>query len=562
MKAENETIENWLEDVRRGVLQLPRFQRKETWDNKQVKSFLNTVIAYDRPMGILLTLDVDPKNQPFITRPLEGTDNDSGKCRTHLLDGQQRLTALWKALNNKYDDRLYFIKFKVEEEQYICDSIDSITRKNNPWVDNPEEVINKNYIPVNLLYPKDALTKIELWFQNINGHDQKKLVELKMFAVNLWKRLSNKSFPYWSLPQSTSPDDAITIFIDSNTSFVKLTPYDIAVAQFEAKTQESLQDMVDDIGEKVSGIIDLEGEDNLGDLVLKVACLFQGMMPTYTNYLNLDMKLLKTQYIKIQDGIKWATAVINKEKIWKQDQLPTSVPLRVLPALFQYMPQHGDDRAKADRLIRRYIWLSFFTNRYDRQANSRLNSDYGELKKALENKVYKCSAKKTIFSEELPTTHDLLSESWPKSKGIRKRSILAVSNREGARDIESNLEISPDYDRQYHHIFPRGLFKKQNETGCDPELALNCMLIEEPSNQQWNDRWPGDYILERIENSDFKGNKAKEELHRRLQTHLLPPDAIINAVKGSNKSLYKIYHDFLHQRAELVIEKMKKLCES
>ena len=88
------------------------------------------------------------------------------------------------------------------------------------------------------------------------------------------------------------------------------------------------------------------------------------------------------------------------------------------------------------------------------------------------------------------------------------------------------------------------------------------MLIEEPSNQQWNDRWPGDYILERIENSDFKGNKAKEELHRRLQTHLLPPDAIINAVKGSNKSLYKIYHDFLHQRAELVIEKMKKLCES
>ena len=50
------------------------------------------------------------------------------------------------------------------------------------------------------------------------------------------------------------------------------------------------------------------------------------------------MKLLKTQYIKIQDGIKWATAVINKEKIWKQDQLPTSVPLRVLPALFQYMP--------------------------------------------------------------------------------------------------------------------------------------------------------------------------------------------------------------------------------
>ena len=39
--------------------------------------------------------------------------------------------------------------------------------------------------------------------------------------------------------------------------------------------------MVDDIGETgFRNRIDLEGEENLGDLVLKVACLFQGMMPT------------------------------------------------------------------------------------------------------------------------------------------------------------------------------------------------------------------------------------------------------------------------------------------
>ena len=58
--------------------------------------------------------------------------------------------------------------------------------------------------------------------------------------MNLWKEISDKPFPYLSLPQTTRPDDAIDIFINTNTSFVKLTPYDIAVAQFEAKTQAVL----------------------------------------------------------------------------------------------------------------------------------------------------------------------------------------------------------------------------------------------------------------------------------------------------------------------------------
>ena len=159
MESKNKKLADWLEDIKRGVVQLPRFQRKEAWNHDHVKNFLETVIFHDRPMGILLTLDVDPNNQPFVTRPLEGIDNITEECKTHLLDGQQRLTALWKSLNDKYDDRLYFIKFKVEGEQYICDSIESIIRKNNPWVDNSEEVINRNYIPISILYPKDALDR-------------------------------------------------------------------------------------------------------------------------------------------------------------------------------------------------------------------------------------------------------------------------------------------------------------------------------------------------------------------------------------------------------------------
>ncbi len=558
MQTENKPIEHWLEDIRRGVVRLPRFQRREAWTYKHVENFLNTVILHDRPIGVLLTLDVDPNNQPFETRSLEGTVNNGEKCRSHLLDGQQRLTALWKALNDKYEDRVYFVSFKDENGRYISDSVKGVPRKANPWVEKPSEAFSRNFIPVNLLNPRGPLSeKIEGWLKNED--DGKSKTDLRELVMNLWKRVSSKPFPSLPLPQSTNPDEAIDIFINTNTSFVRLTPYNIAVALFEADTQESLQSLVDKIGRKVSGIVDLEGEDGLGDLVLKVACLFQNMMPTYGNYRKLDMSELHNKQDEIRDGIQWATGMLNKEKIWNERQLPSSVPLRVLPALFRFLPKHGDDRAKADRLVRQYIWRSFVTDRYDRQANDRLKKDYDALKKALQNKRFQCSDENTVFAAQLPNKEELLSEGWPKSKGIRKRAVLAICTREGSKDVASNLEISPDEirKRQYHHIFPKGLLRKVN---CDPNLALNCMLIDEPTNQDWSDRWPGDYILERIEESGLHGEEAREELRRRLESHLIPPDAILDAVDNGTAILQKKYEDFLRQRAGLIIEKMKKLC--
>ncbi|MCY4209799.1 MAG: DUF262 domain-containing protein [Gammaproteobacteria bacterium] len=557
MQTENKPIESWLEDIRRGVVRLPRFQRREAWTYKHVENFLATVILHDRPIGVLLTLEVDSVDQPFETRSLEGTVNNGEKCRYHLLDGQQRLTALWKALNDKYEDRVYFVVFKEENESFICNSVKGVSRKTNPWVENLSEAFNKNLIPVSLLNPKVSHSEIEVWLKNVADEHQKTV--LRELVMNLWKRVSSKPFPSLPLPQSTEPDEAIDIFINTNTSFVRLTPYNIAVAMFEADTQESLQGVVDKVGQEVSGIIDLEGEDGLGDLILKVACLFQNMMPTYGNYRKLDMLELKRQQNKILEGIRWATDTLNKEKIWTERQLPSSVPLRVLPALFRFLPKRGDDRAKADRLVRQYVWRSFVTDRYDRQANDRLKKDYDAIQKALQNKRFQCSDKNTVFAEQLPNKEELLSEGWPRSKGIRKRAVLAICTREGSRDIASNIEISPDEirKRQYHHIFPKGLLRKVDS---NPDLALNCMLIDEPTNQDWSDRWPGDYILERIEQSGFHGEEAKQELRQRLESHFVPPDAILNAIDGGSASLQQKYEDFLKQRAELIIEKIGILC--
>ena len=166
---------------------------------------------------------------------------------------------------------------------------------------------------------------------------------------------------------------------------MNLTHYELAVAQMENKTATSLENMIDELKDDIPSIVSLE--EPVGDLVLKVQCLLEGKKPTYGYYSKLDFESLKNNWPRIQAGIEWATETLSEFNIWDARRLPTAVPLRVLPALHQDIPKSGHARAQAMRLVRRYLWYSFLTDRYDRQANDRLKEDHDALVKVLKNEA-------------------------------------------------------------------------------------------------------------------------------------------------------------------------------
>ena len=570
MRAENRSIKAWLNDIDRGFVRLPRFQRRESWKRKNVEDFLNAVIRRNSPIGVLLVLEVNPDKPPFETRPLEGTVNNGEKCRQHLLDGQQRLTALWKAMKDKYKDWKYYIPFqederggyKLEDDKKII----SIARTGNNWIGNPADEYQKGYIPVGLLYPgEEGVAEATNWRYETNVQENK-LQALEIFIATLREGVSSQDIPFLSLPIETDADEAIEVFISTNTSFVKLTHFNIAVAQFEAATKNSLQDLIDKLAKAVPGIKDFEGVDGAGDLALKVACLLQNKKPTYGNYQQINMKVFQSEWDVLVDGIKWAIDILYEEKIWDGNRLPSTVPLRVLPALHRYMPAKGDDRASADRLIRKYLWRAFTTDWYERQANDRLNKDYKALKVALIKKTFKCPRENTIFGSPLPDIHRLCDEGWPKDKGILKRAILAICIKHGASDVASNQKISSPQiirKRQYHHIFPRALLVGEKRN-LEPDLAMNCMLLDDSTNNEWDRSWPGDYLLKKVMKAKKSGLEKKEAIQvvkKRLKSHLIPADTVMNATENTDESLEEIYNGFLRERAEMVLDKMESLCE-
>ncbi len=565
------SLKDWLIDVRRGVVRLPRFQRDETWGHTLVGDFIEAVLL-KRPLGFFLVLAVNPDKQPFETRPIAGAVNNGEDCREHLLDGQQRLMALWRSFNGTYKGYVFYAKWNEEGGLYNFEQVVSVAKgkTNLQWIGKPESEFIKHCIPISYLGP-EQIERAHDWVRKATTDEESKRCLTNLIG-KIHSTILSTQLPYLCIPQETDPDDAIDIFIKANTSSVRLNPFDIAVAQFEAATpakrrhsSQSLRDLVDMAKNRIPEVANLEGEDNLGDLALKIACVKQKMKPTYGNYRKV-IPALEHNWNSILRGMKWTAQALGEEHIWDARILPSTVPLRVLSALSPFIPKEGDKRGKARRLVRSYLWRSFVTDWYAKQANDRLLSDFRALKEALENETFTVlpdpsGRPDTVFDRPLPDEEALFMEGWPKRKGILKRAILAVSVIGGARDMETDGKISADniQSRQYHHIFPDRLLKDHAKDE-EPNLALNCMLLEASTNISWRDEWPGDYLMQRVEQSGLKGSKAEKAIKSRLESHHIPSDVIMKAKKSAKADLAKTYQSFLQKRAEMVMAAFRGLC--
>lgn len=93
-----EALAGILNEIDNGKIQLPEFQREWIWDDAHVGSLLASVtLSY--PIGAIMLLQAGNEEVIFKTRLVHGVDQ--GKFRKPellILDGQQRLTALFQAL--------------------------------------------------------------------------------------------------------------------------------------------------------------------------------------------------------------------------------------------------------------------------------------------------------------------------------------------------------------------------------------------------------------------------------------------------------------------------------
>ena len=552
-QAQNRTLANWMTRIQTRQTVLPRFQRYEAWSRQQVTKLLNTIL-HDLPCGALLVLEIGDK-EPFLSHPVVGAPSTGERITEHLLDGQQRITAIWRCLNNDYPTRTYFLYLRQDEEtglQYYVDSIPRYIRRRDGrkmplWADNPKAQWERRAIPLHLCAPGDEAQRAYFnWLEEAIEDLNERLENFKTIA-DVRQQLANFNIPFLSLPVATGKEIALDVFINMNTSATPLSAYDIVVAQVEAGMGESLHDLVADTKESCP---DIERYYEPEELVLAAGALLQGRVPSRINYLSDGFgKHLIENWDKYLKGIeRTSTFLQQEERIFDAARLPTDVVVPVLVALWAEAPVGLDAEGNARAIIRKYIWRAFFTSRYERSTATRSYADYDEIKSYLADPT---APAPSIFDEDLPQISELIDTGWPKKKDRLARAILALSLKEGGLDLADGSSASHGNlsQREYHHLFPVAHLKRENPDISDDKIfnALNCALVTWRTNRAISDKEPVRYLTDRLQDSDPEGTEIK----RRLESHLIPYD---DMVSGD-------YDAFLQKRAELVLRTLKKLCD-
>jgi len=608
VQARDRKLETWYKRINDGEIKLPRFQRFEAWDKNRICSLLN-MIVHDLPLGITLLLEVD--KEQFISRYLataEIKEPPYPRVIEHLLDGQQRLTAIWRALHNNYEWEKYFLYIRefdtvwitenpVEnpeddwagEEAVICQSRwpGKRTGKLMPiWADDPEESLKRGCIPFNLMQPEDIGSEILKWISNALEYKKPKHgtdnfeQELELFSeekqklLNLINRfretIKHYNLPFLSLASNTPKDVALNVFINMNTNSKPLSQYDIIVAEIEGVKDTSLHDLQEELDTTYPSV---KRYFDLSYLILNTSALMQEKVPNRVGIWDMDKRKVVEDWNLMIIGLSRMATFFESQKIFDEQRLPTNSVLAVIAALFTHIPETGDKAGNASVLLKKYLWSSFFTDRYENSAASRAYADYIALLGILTNKN-KPNSNIPYSENDVPvlnralfpiaTEEQLLYLTWPKSMSIRGRGILAVANYFNANDFaDGNVITAANITkREYHHIFPDALISEANqnlEAELSSSVALNCALITNTTNRVIGRKNPLTYLKERF-------NWANEIIvEQRLNSHLIPIDELkagdYESLSGIEKAekIRKDYNAFLSKRAKLISNAVSKL---
>lgn len=550
IEARNRPLPEWMNRVRTGQTVLPRFQRFEAWDRGRVAQLFNTILR-DLPVGAALILEVGDREK-FVSRALAGADKGSEKVTEHLLDGQQRLTALWRGLNNNYEDATYFLLFEQDVETGADVRAFAQNRwfktgkpdRYPAWANNPAEQWARLCVPLDLCRPDLDASKVLAWVQAAepDGEQQNRLFSR---LIDIRQRVASFNLPFLSLPVTTPTEVALDVFLKMNTTAAPLSMFDIVVAQVEAGADQSLHDLISDLRSRVPAIGDYYDPQGL---VIYVAALLQDRAPTNSTYLSTGFaEGLVRDWERIVEGALRAVQFLEDERIFDHQRLPSEVVVPVLTALWADAPARLDAEGRARTLLRRYIWRAFFTHRYEASTNARALDDYRRLRDLI---VSPEAPTPEVFDEAaypLPGTDELIAARWPKNKDRLARAILAVAIKQGGQDFADGRQANREElgRREYHHIFPDAYLKRQGRSEREIYCALNCAVVTWITNRNMSDKAPATYLAERKDGALM----GEDEIRTRLESHLIPYDAMSQS-----------YDAFLQTRADLIEPVMRSLC--
>ncbi|MFC1905740.1 DUF262 domain-containing protein, partial [Chloroflexota bacterium] len=473
-------LEEMLISIDKAKLQLPDFQRSWIWDDERIISLLESVSRYF-PIGAILLLKSDGPR--FICRPFEGVKVKEFAPEKILLDGQQRLTSLYRALmsndpvdtrdeKKKQIKRFYYADLKRISEQAGNGNFDECFLSVNEYhkkmgqrkeveidISTRELEYQNAMFPVNLIFDSDGYDNWKDGFCE-NNHDGKDLINKARNTA--FKNIKKYYLPVIELDSSTSNEAVCTIFEKVNTGGVALTVFELLVAMYSGGGFRLLEDWdkqkqrMAEAGDRLLKELDRE---SFLTAVLVVSQMKGSKKPTCKRGDILSM--LKDEYLEnrelVAEGFIKAAKLLHREGIITTGDIPYPTQLTVLAAVYSLLNEDKVNLQPVTAKLARWLWTGIFGEQWSSGVESKIARDVPQLLNWINGGEEPEAIKNALFTEQ--RLLQLKSRTSAAYKGV-----ASLIYGDGARDFRSGDPITTQmiFDNRIniHHIFPKAACNK------------------------------------------------------------------------------------------------------
>lgn len=543
-----------LNDISKGKIQLPDFQRGWVWDDNRIKGLLASVIK-SFPISVVTLLETGD-NVSFKTKPVEGAPAPEGvKPEYLILDGQQRLTSLYQAIvTNKvvktknakgYEIlRWYYIDMKkaMDPSVDLEEAIFSINEKKVITTNLGRDVVldlttqEKEF--ENLMYPVCMIDEYSEWrwrFEKYWDYNPEKIRFLSEFERYVINNYSHYDVPVIEMKKENSKEAVCQVFEKVNTGGVSLTVFELLTATYAASGFDLKHDW-EEIKAKFSKAKVLKLTSNT-DIIQAVTLLStykkrdeaqkSGVEPEKLpavsakrkNMLELKVDDYKVYRDVIVDGFLTAAKILVDNHIFSARDLPYTTQLIPMSAIIAVLGDSINNLGIKRRLMR-WFWCGVFGELYGSANETRYAQD---IQQVVDWVINDGNEPQTIYEAIFSPTrlNTLRSRNSAAYKGI-----YALLMDENTKDWLSGSKIDNmtyfDESIDIHHIFPRHWCEKNHIPRTDFDTIVNKTPLSKGTNIFVGGEAPSKYLV-RLEK---RAEATTEDINDLLCTHLINPSII------------------------------------
>lgn len=516
-------VEELLQQVHDGSLQLPNFQRDWKWENDAIVSLMES-IGECAPIGAIMIIETGGHLKfdhipVFSVDPLSVVGTSPSRL---IMDGQQRVTSMYQVLyskkpvalrkGKKTEYRYYYFDMEKASEagRDLSESIISVAvdETGHPLQNGHEDYSNPSVLFERRIFPLNFMFDFREWEKQYktywderpdtprearhaaNGH-------IDDFRESIQQPFTSCQIPMIVLRRGIDIKAVSKLYQKINTAGVALDTFDLLIAGFAAEGFNLREDWLT-IQKRFAEmpLMDDMKSTNFLHAAYMMTSVMNDRAPSTDKEAILGIKLseYKEARDKLMRGYELATKFLQFKQLHNMKDAPSIYVRTALAIVFALLNRDSENHPVREK-ITRWFWCITFSGHYANGNNAQVGTDILAVLAWVRGQrtIPPDSVERILLIDEA-----IIGREVTKSKslrhGIAGMLLGRVRDFSTGNTISEHNRIENRYDM--HHLFPKKWCEDNNIPKHLYNTAANMSPLSATTNRKIGGKAPSEYLKE------------------------------------------------------------------